>query len=264
MGFIFALGKLKSKFIPKNPVNSFPLKKISVFVFALSTLSFGVFAQTQDSYEYRSEFTWGISKNTSSGLIGGFTFKKAKKLNETMLETYGLEIMNVKHPQEVRTTSAQTGNFYVFGKSNYLYAFRFQYGRDIILFKKAPQQGVEIKGVFAVGPSIGLQAPYYVEYTGDNSQYNSQTAQYNPSINAQQILGTGRIFQGLGDSKVKIGGNFKAALNFELGTAKSQVTGFEAGFLVDAYTSKIEQMPAAKKYSVYPTLFLTLFYGSRK
>lgn len=121
-------------------------------------MSLGVFAQTQDSYEYQSEFTWGITKNTASGLIGGFTFKKAKKLNDRMLVTYGLEVVNVKHPQEVRTTSVQTGNFYVFGKSNYLYAFRFQYGRDVILFKKAPQQGVEIKGVFAVGPSFGLQA----------------------------------------------------------------------------------------------------------
>ena len=40
----------------------------------------------------------------------------------------------------------------IFGKSNYLYAIRLQYGRDIILFKKAPQQGVEIKLVTAIGP----------------------------------------------------------------------------------------------------------------
>ncbi len=240
------------------------MKKISAFIFALFILSFGVHAQTQDSYEYQSEFTWGITKNTASGLIGGFTFKKAKKRNDIVLETYGLEVINLKHPQEVRTTSIQTGNFYVFGKSNHLYTFRFQYGRDIILFKKAPQQGVEIKAVFAVGPSLGILAPYYVEYTGDNSTFTSQTAQYNPDIAAQQILGTGRLFEGLGESKIKIGGNFKAALNFELGTAKSQVTGFEAGFLLDAYTSKLEIMPAAKKYSAYPTLFLTLFYGTRK
>ncbi len=240
------------------------MKKISILIFALLILSFGAFAQTQDSYEYQSEFTWGITKNTASGLIGGFTFKKAKKINDKVLATYGLEIVNVKHPQEVRTTSVQTGNFYIFGKSNYLYAFRFQYGRDVILFKKAPQQGVEIKGVFAVGPSFGLQTPYYVEYTGDAGGFNTQTSQYNTSIPTQQILGAGRLFEGLGESKIKLGGNFKAAVNFELGTVKSQVTGFEAGFLVDAYTSRIELMPTAKKYSVYPTLFLTLFYGTRK
>ena len=223
----------------------------------------GLGAQTLDSYEYQSEFTWGINKNTYGGLIGGFFFKKARKLNDKVLETYGLEIMNVKHPQEVRKTSG-TGNFYINGKSNYLYTFRFQYGRDVILFKKAPQQGVEIKGVFAAGLSVGLQAPYYVEYSprqGPDSR--TYFAQFDPE-NTDDVLGTGRLFQGLGDSKIKLGGNLKVALNFELGTVKSSVTGFEAGFLLDAYTSKVILIPTTDNYSVFPTLFIAIFYGSRK
>lgn len=220
-------------------------------------------AQTQDSYDYQSEFTWGINKNTHGGLIGGFVFKKARKLNERLLETYGLEIMNVKHPLEQRRHSQSTGNFFIYGKSNYLYALRFQYGRDLILFKKAPQQGVEIKAVFAVGPSIGVVAPYYVETGADGSMVTIRK-QYDPSIRAEQIYGPGRLFEGLGESSVALGGNVKAALNFELGTIKSQVTGFEAGFLLDAYTRKIELVPTAKNYSVFPTLFFTLFYGGRK
>lgn len=221
-------------------------------------------AQTQDSYEYQSEFTWGINKNTSSGLIGGLVFKKARKLNDRVLETFGLEVINVKHPQEVRVTSGNTGNFFILGKSNYLYALRFQYGRDIILFKKAPQQGVEIKGVFAIGPTIGVVAPYYVEYAAGASELTSNSAQYNPSITINSILGTGRLFEGLGESKITPGANLKAALNFEIGTIKSQVTGVEVGFLLDAYTKKIELLPEAKNSSVFPTLFITLFYGSRK
>ena len=129
----------------------------------LCVLSASVMAQTKDSYDYNSEFTWGINKNTSGGLIGGFVFKKSRKLNEHVLETFGIEIMNVKHPQEVRRNAESTGNPFIFGKTNYLYALRLQYGRDFILFKKAPQQGVEIKLVTAVGPSIGIVAPYYVE-----------------------------------------------------------------------------------------------------
>ena len=135
-----------------------------LFLFSIGLTSF---AQTQDSYDYNSEFTWGVNKNTSGGLIGGFVFKKARKLNERLLETYGLEIMNVKHPQESRLSSG-TGNFFIYGKSNYLYSFRFQYGRDLIIFKKAPQQGVEIKAVVAAGPSFGLVAPYYIERLIDN------------------------------------------------------------------------------------------------
>ncbi len=227
-------------------------------------ISVSLSAQTQDSYDYQSEFTWGISKNTYGGLIGGFVFKKARKLSERVLETYGLEIINVKHPQEVRRTSQSSGNYFIYGKSNYLYALRFQYGRDFILFKKAPQQGVEIKAVFAAGPTVGVLAPYYVETGTDAGSYATIRKQYDPSIGPEEIFGPGRLFEGLGESKLKLGANAKAALNFELGTIKSQVTGFEAGFLIDAYTSRIELVPTAKNYAVFPTLFFTLFYGGRK
>ncbi|SKC76253.1 hypothetical protein [Ohtaekwangia koreensis] len=237
--------------------------KVLILSFLAITLASRVDAQTQDSYDYQSEFTWGINKNTAGGLIGGLVFKKARKLNDRTLETFGLEIMNVKHPQEVRTNSINTGNFFIYGKSNYLYAFRLQYGRDRILFKKAPQQGVEIKGILAVGPTLGIVAPYYVEYARSNDLV-SRSVQYQEGMAAEDILGTGRLFEGIGDSKLVPGANLKAAINFELGTTKSQVTGFEAGFLLDAYTKKIDLMPAAKNYSVFPTLFITLFYGTRK
>lgn len=240
------------------------LIKISAFFLVFVALGLDAFAQTQDSYEYQSEFTWGINKNTYGGLIGGFAFKKARKLNDRLLETFGLEIMNVKHPQETRQNSQSTGNFFIYGKSNYLYALRFQYGRDLILFKKAPQQGVEIKAVGAIGPSLGIVAPYYIERPADAGGFVTIREQYNPNIRPEEIYGPGRLFEGLGESKLKLGVNAKAALNFELGTVKSQVTGFEAGFLLDAYTSKIVMVPTARNYAVYPILFFTLFYGSRK
>ncbi len=242
------------------------MNRLSFTAVLIIFCAFGVTlnAQTQDSYDYQSEFTWGINKNSFGGLIGGFVFKKAHKLNDRVLETYGLEIMNVKHPQEVRQNSQSTGNFFIYGKSNYLYALRFQYGRDLILFKKAPQQGVEIKAVFAVGPSVGIVAPYYVETGADAGGIVTIRKQYNPSIRPEEIYGPGRLFEGLGESKLKLGANAKAAMNFELGTIKSQVTGFEAGFLFDVYSSRIELVPTAKNYSVFPVLFFTLFYGGRK
>ena len=241
------------------------MKASGIYLIAILTCGVAIdaFTQTQDSYEYESEFIWGINKNTSGGLIGGFVFKKSRKMSERMFQTYGLEIMNVKHPQEVRRNS-WTGNFFIFGKSNYLYAFRFQYGRDIILFKKAPQQGVEIKGVFATGPTLGIIAPYYVEWSTDGGQTITHRDQWSPDIEADKILGTGRLFEGLGRSKLTLGLNVKAALNFELGTLKSQVTGFEVGFLGEAYVKEVVMAPESKNYAFFPTLFITLFYGSRK
>ena len=241
--------------------------KILFAFFLSSVVTVTLFGQVADSYDYNSEFTWGINKNSSGGLIGGFTFKKARKLNDWMLESYGLEIMNVKHPQEVRRSSQSTGNYFIYGKSNYLYAFRFQYGRDFILFKKASQQGVEIKAVTAIGPSFGVVAPYYIERSVDASLFSTKHEQYDPNNRDHtfnNIVGTGNLFEGLGDSKIQMGGNFKAALNFELGTVKSQVTGFEVGFLLDAYLNKVILMPTAANKSVFPIIFFTLFYGNRK
>lgn len=222
-------------------------------------------AQTQDSYDYNSEFTWGINKNSYGGLIGGFVFKKARKIDKRIFETFGLEVMNVKNPHEVRTQAPSSGNYFIYGKSNYLYALRFQYGRDLVLFTKGPQQGVEVKAVLAVGPSLGVVAPYYVQVdpTGGQGYYTYNTP-YTPDISYGQIQGTGSLFEGLFESKLQLGANLKAAMNFELGTAKNQVTGFEVGFLLDAYANKIVLMPSAENHAVFPTVFLTLFYGSRK
>jgi hypothetical protein len=243
-------------------------RKISLVSVILSGVVFSTFAQTKDSYDYNSEFTWGINKNTSGGLIGGFTFKKARKINEKMLQTYGLEIMNVKHPQEVKRNADATGNPFIFGKSNYLYALRLQYGRDLILFKKAPQQGVEIKLVTSIGPSIGIVAPYYIERkVDDNNLYVTVNEQYNPNNphhTYDNILGTGNLFQGIGESKIQLGANAKVGANFELGSSKGQVSGFEVGFLVDAYMQKVILMPTTYNKAIFPTLYFTLFYGSRK
>lgn len=220
-------------------------------------------AQTQDSYDYNSEFTWGINKNSFGGLIGGFTFKKARRLSPKIFETYGLELMNVKNPHEVRV-QAQGGSYFIYGKTNYLYAIRLQYGRDRILFTKGPQQGVEVKAVFAAGPTIGLVNPYYVQVS-DGSFGTSEPYTGKPNQSYANIIGTGSLFEGLGETKIQMGGNFKAALNFELGTLKSNVTGFEAGFLLDAYFNKIPLMIApTENLAIYPTVFITLFYGSRK
>ncbi len=239
-------------------------REFSAFFVILMLIFTSSWSQTQDSYEYESEFTWGINKNTYGGLIGGFVFKRAQKINDRLLESYGLEIMNVKHPQERRQHS-DVGNYFIYGKTNYLYALRFQYGRDLILFKKAPQQGVEIKIVTAVGPTIGVLAPYYIERKLDAGQ-SQQTIreQFHQDLAAEQILGPGRLFEGIDKSKFRLGANAKAALNFELGTIKSQVTGFEVGFLLDSYLRRIELMPSVQNYSMYPTLFFTLFYGGRK
>ncbi len=215
------------------------------------------FAQNKND-DYTIESTWGITKNTASGLIAGAVFKKSIRNNNGSFTSYGLELINFKHPGQLKVVTG-TGSSFTLGKVNHLFAIRGQYGREYVLFKKASQQGVQINLNLAVGPSIGLESPYYIEYQG------VQRVPYDPNIHSnEKITGRGFIFQGLFQSSIIIGANIKTSLSFEFGSQKSSVSGFEAGFLIDAYLRKIEMMANAENYAVWPTAFITLFYGSRK
>ena len=234
-----------------------------VLFFFIMSISFELLAQNSSTYDYNTEFVWGINKNTSSGLIGGFIFKHSKAIGNDQFRTMGLELINVKHPNEVRLNSVITGNFFIWAKEIYLYSIRGQYGREIILFKKAPQQGIQINAQFAGGPSIGILAPYYIEVA--SGSFRSEKVPYKSGeYNFDQILGTGNLFQGLFESDIAIGLNLKSSLSFEFGAFKSNVSGVEMGFLVDAYTQKIEMVPAAENRAVFPTAFITFYYGTRR
>lgn len=223
------------------------------------------------SYDYGNEFIWGFNKNTSGGLIGGAIFRKSQKVDNkfglTMYESYGLEIVNLKHQKEFRRGSSRTGSFFIYGKRNYLLAIRPQYGREIILFNKASEQGVEIKLNGAAGPSFGLLIPYYVEVAFDQQgSERSYTLPFNTSIPFSTIMGPGKFLEGLSDEnmKLKMGAHVKTSLSFEMGTINSHVTGFEIGLLLDAYAGQVELMAATRNSSIFPTAFITLFYGTRK
>ncbi|UXX80173.1 hypothetical protein N7E81_03540 [Reichenbachiella carrageenanivorans] len=244
-----------------------------ILISCLVLLATSGFAQSSGQYEYTKEFIWGVNKNTNGGLIGGFVMKFSSAISETQFRTIGFELMNVKHPKEFRRNSV-AGNPFIYGKSNYLYAIRAQYGRDFILFRKSPQQGVQINASIAAGPTIGIVAPYYVKVAsggGDRGQavpfgYDPRTTgSSNPMLYSyQSITGTGHLFQGLGESSIKPGLNLKAAMVFELGSFKSNVTGFEIGTLIEAYAGQIELMPEEDNRSMFISAFITLFYGHRK
>jgi len=233
-----------------------------VIVAACALLASTAFAQDNGNYEYSREYIWGINKNTNSGLIGGVVLKFSRAMTDQVFQTYGMELINVKHPKEYRYIS-QFGNPFVWAKQNYLYAVRFQYGRDYLIFKKAPQQGVQINASWAAGPTLGIVAPYYIKYATGPSTFTVEP--FDPKRHSfGGVLGTGRIFQGLGNSVLRPGANGKVALNFEFGTFKSNVTGFELGVLAEAFTNEIVIIPTATNRAFFASAFFTLYYGARR
>jgi len=236
-----------------------------LFIILLSFIVNISFAQEEEAgdYEYDREVLFGVNKNTNGGLIGGVYFKLGNRISDDLFEFYGLELVNVKNPKEVRYNT-QFGNSYIFGKSNYLYSIRPHYGRELILFKKAPQQGVQISILSAIGPSIGVIAPYYVEYIVNRTQ--TVREQYDPqNIRSRfDVTGPGRIFEGIGESELAIGAHAKAALSFEFGVFKSNVTGMELGYLFEGFHKEVELMPTVENRQFFHSVYFTLFYGFRK
>lgn len=216
----------------------------------------------EEDEEYTREFVWGINKNTNGGYLGGLNLKFSNRVGNNLFRTYGFEAANVKHPKETRYPSFSGGTF-IRGKINYLYALRFSIGMEKVMFKKGPQQGVQINVLGSVGPSIGLISPYYVEYSDGAGSY-SYTVPYTPDLNTSGIYGPGRPLQGLGESKFAPGVHARAGVSFEFGTFKSNVSGLEIGLMAEGYTSNIQLMvlPDAKWF--WPSAYITLFHGSRR
>ncbi len=223
------------------------------------------YAQREDAgdYEYEREIFLGINKNTNGGLIGGLSLKFGYRIDDTNFQFFAVDLANVKNQKEVRYNTV-LGNSYIFGKSNYLYSIRPHYGREIVLFKKAPQQGVQISVLGAVGPSLGLIAPYYIEYA--LNRVETVREPYDQDIHQSRfnILGPGRLFEGLSESELAIGGNAKAAVSFEFGVFKTNVTGVELGYQLEGFTREIPLMPTTENRQLFQSVYFTFFYGLRK
>lgn len=231
----------------------------------LFTFSIESFAQREDigNYDYDKEYMFGVNKNTNGGLIGGIIFKAGTRIDDTQFSFWALEFSNVKNPKEDRYPTV-LGNSFIFGKSNYLYSIRPQYGREIILFKKAPNQGVQVSALAAVGPSFGLIAPYYIEYA--LNRVETVREQYDAEVHQSifNILGTGRLFEGIGQSEFAFGANLKAALSFEFGVFRSNATGLELGYMLEGFTKEIPLIPTTENRQLFQSVYFTFFYGFRQ
>ncbi|GAB3342756.1 hypothetical protein GCM10027429_32730 [Marivirga atlantica] len=216
--------------------------------------------QEDDPFDYGQEFLFGVSTSTNSGFISGAFFRYSAKQTDRILQTYGIEFANIRHPQERKVQSNFYGSNIYEGKENYLMSMRLMYGYDALLFKKADRKGVQINAVMAGGPSVGFISPYYLRgESGELLQYSEYLS------NPQGIIGAANYFAGFGEMDATVGLNLRLSLLFEFGTFKSSITGFEVGGVAEYFAQEVEIVPTGtKNYNFYPALFLSILFGSRK
>jgi hypothetical protein len=238
----------------------------TLFLFFILLATSITVAQAQDDDdddgEYHREFVWGINKNTNGGYIGGLNIKFSRQVAPNTYRSFGFEMANVKHPKESRFPSFSGGTF-IRAKINYLYALRFSVGMEKVLFKKGPQQGVQINVLASAGPSIGIIAPYYVEYANNSGNY-PYTVPYTPDLNIFYIYGPARPLQGIEESSIAPGLHLRTGVSFEFGTFKSSVSGLEIGLMLEGYTQRVKLLALTEGQWLYPSAYITLFHGNRR
>ena len=222
--------------------------------------------ENQEQQDYDREFTYGVNWNTFGGIIGGIDFKYAWQHKKDQLQYHliGLQIVNVVHPKEVSQISPVSGLSFTVDKQSYFFVFRPHYGREMIIFRKAEEEGVQISLIGAAGPSLGYLKPYYVYYNVPGSSPNDYVEiPYTKGMEIGNVYGSGSFFNGFGDMTANLGVHTKASINFEYGQFSGSVAGIEAGVMAELYSRKIIIIPSAVNRNFFLSLFLTAYFGIR-
>jgi hypothetical protein len=252
------------------------MKTVTTLFLALSLLTQAAWSQQRNTKknlegeeeDFNTVTTYGVSTNTNAGLLGGFVFRHSTRLDKTLFgrsqyRYLSLELVNVRHPKEL-SQSSNTGSRFTPGKQNYLFVLRPQYGREIVLSNRNSDEGISINGIVAVGASIGILKPYYIQYQVKPGVVRTEA--YDPIKHADSgnILGSGNLLQGLGSSTITPGVNAKVAFSFELSAFRSTLTGIEIGFLGELFAGQPVIIPNADNRSLFTSAYVSLFFGNKK
>ena len=120
---------------------------IGILLSSCLLLTGSAWAQNTDSEDdaYRTVTSFGVTTNTNSGILGGFSFRQSKLLAGTLLgmpqyRYLSVEVVNVKHPKELQSANSYAGSRFIDGKENYLLVVRPQYGREVRLFQRSTDE----------------------------------------------------------------------------------------------------------------------------
>lgn len=233
-------------------------------------------SSSNDEPSYQKEFTYGVNFNTRGGLIGGVSVRSTRVLNQDWSRFWSIEAVEIKHPKEQKGVTRYGGTL-VAGKSNYFFAIRPSVGLQRVVFRKAPESGVQVNVLASAGPSIGLLMPYFISYDYDQNPgrpagvADIRNEQYDPNIHnvPDRFVDRAPLFSGAGETKPLIGAHLRGALSFEYGRYRDAVAGVEVGFLLEAYTKDpvIIRAPMVSDKDLndqfLPSVYLTLYLGSR-
>jgi hypothetical protein len=151
----------------------------------------------------------------------------------------------------------------VINKINNMYYFRAGVIKSYEIGTRQTSSNVGVTALLSAGPSISIYKPIYILYSSSDSVVQGIREQrYDPEIHkARQIFGKSSFLQGIGNSKVKVGGYFKASMRFDWGSYESNFKALEVGFNLN-YTQNPEAIIyGLGRQNFHANLFMMINFG---
>jgi hypothetical protein len=224
---------------------------------------------TQEKILYRNERSFAFLLN-SNGMGGNYRF--AKRITYLKKTLYEIDLVNIKHPKEVRITAnsltSNTSRSYIYGKTNSFFNLRAGVGFQREVFQKQDRGGISIRYFYSFGPDIGFAKPIYYNYVtvyiiDGNIIYDPSTEKFDESqhANPTEITGRASFFKGVKEVSLIPGAFGKLGATMEFGRNEQIINALEAGIIVDAFIKKVPIMATEVNNQFFVSLFVSYRFG---
>ena len=216
----------------------------------------------------KNEFTFGLNIHTAGW---GLNARRSRNLTVNKKRLMEFEIVNMKHPKEVRSVNPQYDNAksFFFGKINTMTVIRSAVGMQNVIASKAEKNGVEVRLHYSAGFSLGLAKPVYLNIlvgtaTNNPDQQIVVVQKYDPDIHRiENIYGRASFIEGIDEIKPYPGAYGKLGLTFEYGSYSTDIKCLEVGVTIDAYGKEVPIMANTDNDQFFLNLYINLLFGRK-
>jgi len=213
---------------------------------------------------YKQQAVGGITAHTEGW---GFFFRRAKIVSIYKKIFWEAEAvtMHDEHEYKMSDPNQPDATPYYFGKLNGMETVRLGIGVSQMLWRKNDLNCIQVDAVYAIGASLAILKPVYLEIlTNGSGDGLPEAEEYNPYLDTPtNIYGRASVFDGLGQLSFYPGGYGRAGLNFDFSNRHQLIKSIEIGVVVDAYSNVIPMMAFVKNNQVFANLYLTFSLGKR-
>jgi hypothetical protein len=221
---------------------------ILCLLFCSTAFSQGEFDE-QSTIALRNEITGAFLLNSNGW---GGSFRYAKRQDGYRKNLYTIELVNLKHPKEIKITNPvmANSNRFVYGKINFVMNLRAGIGKQKEIYYKRDKGSISIRYFYNYGPALAFIKPIYYEILYNDPKNPGRN---NPIVKdekfdptklqqIQDIIGKASVNKGLNEISLSPGGFCNFGFTFEFSKKDERFKAIEAGVTLDGFVREIQIM----------------------